>query len=284
MEITRSGRLIDLSTFLSRYPPDSDTLRAIEAFRAEIEVEVHQTAQGVQKRKEHPHTGTDMGVRFSREAVREIEDSVVAYCSRLYAFAGKAYAARPPLGAELTSLFEELAGATVLEALRFFRNATAGAWFERTPSMEGVRLREELGNQAPETAYYVDPAPTSFRVQNLLCERIERLRDDLTVAALRRRADRLRESASAQSDLQQGPVPAATLSGAAEHDPFATQESRQAAVDKAAAQHGTVKAVAGWILVDYRDLRKWVRDRGQTLAKTRSSKVDRIEEALNSLL
>ena len=109
----------DLSTFLSHYPQLSPAvLSRVELFRARIELEVRQTVGRVQVRKLSPYTKEDMGARLSIQAVHEIEDTVIAFCSKLYEVVVNEYLAVPGIAGDLTALFEELAGAIVVEAHR----------------------------------------------------------------------------------------------------------------------------------------------------------------------
>jgi len=104
-------RLIDLSSFLGRGPElPIEVLKRIELFRREIELEVHQAVQRVQEPKESL-SGDGTGARLSRAAQRKIEGLVIERCAKLYILAAEAYAESPPIDADLTGLFEELAGA-----------------------------------------------------------------------------------------------------------------------------------------------------------------------------
>ncbi len=193
---TSSGIMKDLSTFLVQHPHISpDVLQRIELFRASMELEVRQTVQRVQERKLSPYTGDDLGGRLSMRAVREVEDIVIALCSRLYEIVATQYAAAPGVTGDLTALFEELADAALMEAQRLFRNVTAGMWFERTPSLEALRPHEERKDKTPyrEIADYPDPEPMSSRVASVVCERVEPLRIDMTAAAMRLRVEHLKE-------------------------------------------------------------------------------------------
>jgi hypothetical protein len=62
-------------------------------------------------------------------------------------------------------------------------------------------------------------------------------------------------------------------------DAFATRDQREAAIKRAAEKFGTVAEIATCFKVDYRDLRKWARDR-DSLAKGLSLKAKRIEDGL----
>ena len=99
----------------------------------------------------------------------------------------------------MTTLFEELAGAIVVEAQRLFRNATAGMWFEGVPSLRDLKLHKERADKTPqhEIADYIDPEPSSTRVSSVLIGRIEPLRKDVTTAALRLRVERLTDPTQA---------------------------------------------------------------------------------------
>ena len=103
--------MIDLSSFLGRGPElPIEVLKRIELFRREIELEVHQAVQRVQEPKESL-SGDGTGARLSRAAQRKIEGLVIERCAKLYILAAEAYAESPPIDADLTGLFEELAGA-----------------------------------------------------------------------------------------------------------------------------------------------------------------------------
>jgi hypothetical protein len=189
------GAMIDLSTFLSQHPQLSpDVIHRIELFRASMELEVRQTVGRVQERKRSPYTGEDMGARLSIQAVREIEDTVIAFCSKLYEIVANEYVSAPGITGDLTATFEEMAGAALVEARRLFRNATAGVWFEGVPSLMELRLHKERADETPdhEIADYVDPEPNSMRVVSVVCQRVERLRDDATAAAMRLRVEHLK--------------------------------------------------------------------------------------------
>src|ERR1039458_3937788 len=76
--------------------------------------------------------------------------------------------------------------------------------------------------------------------------------------------------------LANGHEPAAPQPAA---DAFATRDQREAAIKRAAEKFGTVAEIATCFKVDYRDLRKWARDR-DSLAKGLSLKAKRIEDGL----
>lgn len=184
----------DLATFLSHHPHLSpDVLRRIELFRARVDLEVRQTVERVRTRKLSPYTGADMGARLSTRAVHEIEDTVIAFCSKLFKIVAAEYQEVPGIAGDLTALFEELAGSTLVEAHRLYRNATAGMWFESVPSLRDLRLHKARGDKTPydEIADYTDPEPSSIRVADVLVSRIERLREDVTTAAMRQRVEHL---------------------------------------------------------------------------------------------
>src|SRR5690606_3610536 len=98
--------------------------------------------------------------------------TVIAFCSKLYEVLVNEYLAVPGITGDLTALFEELAGAIVMEAYRNYRNATAGMCFEGIPSLEELRLHKERADKTPhrEIADYTNPEPTSTRVISILIE------------------------------------------------------------------------------------------------------------------
>ena len=125
--------MIDLSSFLGQGPEvPIEVLNRIELFRREIELELRQAVQRAQQPKESA-SGDGTRARLSRTAQRKIESLVIERCAKLYILAAEAYAESPPIDADLTGLFEELAGAICVEADCIFQNATAGIWFERVP-------------------------------------------------------------------------------------------------------------------------------------------------------
>lgn len=188
--------MTDLQTFLSQHPQlRPEASRCIERFRASTELEVRQTVLRVQEQKKSPYTGEDMGVRLSFEAGREVEDTVIAYCSKLFELVANEYVAAEVITGDLTALFEEMAGATLVEAQRLYRNATAGMWFEGAPSLEETRLHKELADPTPfrEIADHIVPEPSSLRVMSVVLDRVEKLRADATTKAIVLRVERLRE-------------------------------------------------------------------------------------------
>jgi hypothetical protein len=66
-------------------------------------------------------------------------------------------------------------------------------WFEGVPSLEALRLHKECEDKTPyhEIGDYLDPEPMSTRVAYVVGERVERLRIDMTAAAMRLRVEHL---------------------------------------------------------------------------------------------
>jgi hypothetical protein len=183
----------DLSIFLSRHPHLSpDVLRRVELFRASVELEMRQTVERVRTPK-LGYAGENVGWRLSRDAVREIEDGAIANCCKLFEIVGREFQQVSGIPGDLTAFFEDLAGSIVVEAHRLYRNSTASVWFERVPSLKDVRLHEELGDKRPydQIADYLDPEPSSIRVDEVLISRIEPLREKFTTGAMQQRVEDL---------------------------------------------------------------------------------------------